>query len=285
MTIVPWRIIEEGRDDGVLNMVTDRAVLQACNQGKAPPTLRLYGWKQPTLSIGYSQNAALQVDVARCRDLNIPIVRRPTGGRAVLHDAELTYCVVAPIRHPRFSGSLRQTFYKISHALMRGLDQLGIRETAINRQSRRGGRQDQTGSPACFAVCRPFETAVGNGKLIGSAQRRLHNAFLQHGSVLIDMNREQLNSLLRFENPEASRSHLRVLKRAAVTLNEICGRTVTFEEARKAFRDGFSKCFSEGSFRGELTAFELELRRRFLDTVDHDDIRTNKVLLKVKDAM
>jgi len=265
MSSVPWRILEAGRDGGAVNMATDQALLQACNQDKAPPTLRLYGWKQPTLSIGYSQNAALQVDTARCRDLHIPVVRRPTGGRAVLHDAELTYCIVAPIRHPRFSGSLRQTFYKISDVLMKGLEQLGIRGDAI-RQGRRGGRTSrQTGSPACFAACRPFETTVGSGKLIGSAQRRLNHAFLQHGSVLIAMNRPQLNSLLRFENPAASRSHLQALTQATVTLNEICGRTVTFEEARQAFRDGFSQCFSEGSFKGELTNFELALRRQFVE--------------------
>ena len=268
MPPVPWRILEEGKDGGAVNMATDRAILQACSQGQAPPTLRLYGWAQPTLSLGYSQNAAMQVDAARCRDLHIPIVRRPTGGRAVLHDMELTYCVVAPIDHPGFSGSLRQTFHKISHALMNGLDRLGVCGASVERQSRRGARDKAIKSPACFATCHSFETAVGSGKLIGSAQRRLKNAFLQHGSVLIDMNREQLNSLLRFENPAASRSHLQMLTRATVTLNEICGRTVPFEEVRTAFRDGFAKHFAEGSVKGELTVFERELRRQFLDAAD-----------------
>ena len=81
-----WRFIEEGKGDGVANMVTDQAILQACNEGKAPPTLRFYGWNRPTLSLGYSQVEARHVDRGRCRALDIPMVRRPTGGRAVLHN-------------------------------------------------------------------------------------------------------------------------------------------------------------------------------------------------------
>ena len=260
-----WRLIEEGREDGKINMVTDHAILHACNEGKAPPTLRLYGWNRPTLSLGYSQNVTRSVDLGRCRLLDIPIIRRPTGGRAVLHNEELTYSVIVPSHHPRFPGGLRQNFQMISTALINGLAQLKILGICVKNGNKRRNAQGEMRSPACFASFNLFEIAAHNRKLIGSAQRRMKNAFLQHGSILIDIDNELLNSLLLFADFEENRSHLEQLSKKTVTLNEASGRTITFEEAKKAFREGFSQVFSEGFSHGELTTFESELRKQLLD--------------------
>lgn len=266
MNTVCWRFIDEGSCDGAYNMATDQAMLQACSEGKVPPTLRLYGWKRPTLSIGYSQNKFKQIDWDRCRNMNIPIVRRPTGGRAILHDRELTYSVIASTHHPRFQGGLRETFQTISDALLVCLGDLGIPENhraAINKR-RRKPREIRT--PACFASFNHFEIAVRNKKLVGSAQRRIKNAFLQHGSVLIDLDRELFNSLLLFDSEKARRANLELLTQATTTLNEVCGREIQFEAAKQAFRDGFSRSFGDDLVIGELTAFELEWRQRLLDS-------------------
>ena len=112
-----WRVIEDGALDGLLNMATDRAILTASGEGKAQPTLRLYGWKEKTLTVGYAQNSGRDVDLARCDALGIPVVPRPTGGRALLHDKELTYSLTAPIPHPRFPANLREAFCAVSEAL------------------------------------------------------------------------------------------------------------------------------------------------------------------------
>ena len=113
-----WRLIEDGPGDGKLNMAIDRAILTACDRGQAPATLRLYGWDKPTLSIGYSQNKLRDVDTVQCERRNISIVRRFTGGRALLHQYELTYSLVAPIPHPRFPGNLAGAFGAVSKAVI-----------------------------------------------------------------------------------------------------------------------------------------------------------------------
>ncbi|HIA33009.1 MAG TPA: hypothetical protein EYN83_07290, partial [Nitrospinaceae bacterium] len=90
-----WRVIEDGPQDGESNMAIDRAILASCASGKTLPTLRLYCWERPTLTVGYAQDFAKEIDVNRCRKLGIQIVRRPTGGRALLHNHEVTYSLTA----------------------------------------------------------------------------------------------------------------------------------------------------------------------------------------------
>ena len=85
-----WQVIEDEPKDGESNMAIDRAILESCGLGAIPPTLRLYSWKRPTLSVGHAQNFAKEIDVNLCRKLGIQIVRRPTGGRALLHQHEVT---------------------------------------------------------------------------------------------------------------------------------------------------------------------------------------------------
>ncbi|MBI5427172.1 MAG: lipoate--protein ligase family protein [Nitrospinae bacterium] len=255
MKLEAWRLIEDGLCDGRVNMATDHAILQAVEEGKAPPTLRLYGWSSPTLTVGYSQKVGKDVDEARCRELGIPVVRRPTGGRAVLHHREISYCVAAPINHPRFPPGLRETFKVIANALTLCLAELGLPGenggSAIGAPSR---------SPACFASFNRFEIAVGQRKLIGSAQRRTRQAFLQHGSALLDVDRELLNSLFRFNSNEERQGSLERLRQSAVALNEATGRKLSFAETLLAFRQGFCRAFGEGMEVGALTPFEEKLR-------------------------
>ena len=120
------RVIQDPLGDGAFNMAKDRAILIACNEGEAPATLRLYGWKKPTLSIGYSQDVSKNIDLEFCEQNRIPVVRRFTGGRALLHLYELTYSIVAPIPHQAFPGSLRGAFEKISQAILESLKSVKI---------------------------------------------------------------------------------------------------------------------------------------------------------------
>ena len=130
-----WRLIEDGPVDGKLNMAIDRAILTACERGQAPATLRLYGWEKPTLSIGYSQNKLRDVDTVQCERRNISIVRRFTGGRALLHQYELTYSLVAPIPHPRFPGNLAGAFGAVSKAVIFSLEKAGVGFVSITEQT------------------------------------------------------------------------------------------------------------------------------------------------------
>lgn len=258
-----WRLIEDGLCDGDVNMATDHAILQACHEGVAPPTLRFYGWKSPTLTVGYSQSVDRDVDRTRCRDLGVPLVRRPTGGRAILHHMELTYCVVAPVCHPRFPSNLRGTFSVIAEVLLLCLQNLGVHDGVISRKSL---LRSESRSPACFSLLNHCEISVHDRKLIGSAQRRTRNAFLQHGSVMIECDHELLNSLLLFDNPEAGRKNLQRLRESTITVNEVCGK-IGFESVRLAFVNGFRRVFTEGVEAGKLTSYERELRDGFLRSV------------------
>ena len=152
-----WRLIEDGPGDGKLNMAIDRAILTACDRGQAPATLRLYGWDKPTLSIGYSQNKLRDVDTVQCERRNISIVRRFTGGRALLHQYELTYSLVAPIPHPRFPGNLAGAFGAVSKAVIFSLEKAGVGKPEISGKDKRSLGDDNKRSPACFSTSNHWE--------------------------------------------------------------------------------------------------------------------------------
>lgn len=257
-----WRLIDDGALSGPLNMTTDRAILTACGEGKAPPTLRLYSWAGPTLTIGYTQNSDRDLDRARCLALGIPVVQRPTGGRALLHDQELTYSLVAPIPHPRFPANLKDAFCRVSKALLISLGRLGIQDAQMAKPIRSRSRER---SPSCFSSLNHHEITVKNKKLIGSAQRRTKQAFLQQGSLWIDCDRELMNSLFKFDRPEARASNLEILRQSTTSLNQLCGREVGYQEAAQAFQQGFQKSFPEKWELGKLSPYEEELRDRFLE--------------------
>src|SRR5579875_2954295 len=151
-------------------MAVDEAVATAVGAGESPPTLRLYAWRPAAVSIGYFQRLASELDLAACRELGLDWVRRPTGGRAVLHAAELTYAVAAV--EP---GAVLDVYARWSRGLIAGVRRLGAAAEWI---APRRGR-----SAACFDAGSAYEVAVGGRKLIGSAQVRRWGAVLQHGSL------------------------------------------------------------------------------------------------------
>jgi lipoate-protein ligase A len=191
-----WRWISDGHQSAERNMAVDAALLNDCGQGRIPPTARLYGWSEPAITIGYSQKAEEELDLERCRELGIAVVRRPTGGRALLHHRELTYAVVAPVSLVPFDRGLKATFSAISEALLVGLQGLGI-QGDINTSKQ---RPEVARSPACFASLNHCEITVDGAKLVGSAQKRTSKAFLQHGSLIIEADHELFTSLLKFDN-------------------------------------------------------------------------------------
>ncbi len=236
-----WRLNFDGLQPAEWNMAEDSALLADCEQGLIPPTLRLYGWSEPAITIGYSQKAGEELDRDRCRELGVAIVRRPTGGRALLHYNELTYAVVAPVSLAPFNRGLKATFAAVSEALLTGLQRLGIRGDLNTGKRRPGSRPAR--SPACFASLNHCEITVDGKKLVGSAQKRTSKAFLQHGSVIIEFDHELFTSLLKFrDEPHRSETRQRLLD-ATTGLNRVCGRELTLEETGSALLGGFRKTF------------------------------------------
>ncbi|MDH3256391.1 MAG: lipoate--protein ligase family protein [Nitrospinota bacterium] len=234
-----WRWISDGRHSAEENMAVDAALLADCEQGRIPPTVRLYGWSEPAITLGYSQNAEAELDLEHCRELGIPVVRRPTGGRALLHNNELTYAVVAPVSLVPFNRGLKATFQAVSEALLAGLHDLGI-QGDLNTSKQRSA-PGITRSPACFASLNHCEITVEGKKLVGSAQKRTSKAFLQHGSLIIESDHALFTSVLKFDTESDKIATHQRLMHSTTTLNQVCDRKFSFEEISAALHEGFRK--------------------------------------------
>lgn len=184
-------IIQE-ENSAFYNMALDEAICESVRKELSPPTLRIYKWERPTLSLGYFQKLS-DIDMEYCRSKNYPVVRRLTGGRAILHESELTYSFSAKKGSLLFNGELHNDYTVISKALVEGLRLCGI-DAEISFTRKRAADQK---SPACFKVVSYGEVTVDNKKVIGSAQKRYKDGFLQHGSLLLDFNEEELQKVLK----------------------------------------------------------------------------------------
>ena len=134
-----WRLLHSGPADGFANMAVDEAILVAVTKGRSPPTLRFYAWQPPCLSIGVNQAMREVVDVERCQAHRVRCVRRPTGGRAILHAEELTYSVIAPPDDPRLQGGVPESYRRLSVGLLAGLRELGAVATSAGSRPATSG--------------------------------------------------------------------------------------------------------------------------------------------------
>ncbi len=229
-----WRFIDSGFHSGSFNMALDQVLLQSEEKSGSVFTLRLYGWRPPALSLGYFQRIGAGVH-QRCRVRGIEVVRRPTGGRAVLHDRELTYSVTGPVGGS-IGRSVREIYLEISKALALGLRKLGVAAELVDpRGNKREARHGYVMKEACFASQTQGEIAVGNRKVVGSAQRQVGNRFLQHGSIPLEPAVIPLAALFGRKDEDESRS--------SITIAEALGRAVTFREVGAAVKEGFTERF------------------------------------------
>ena len=180
-----WRLLLAAPRSGAENMARDTALLsRAARTGET--VFSIYSWATPTLSFGRHQSAAGHYDRSRILAASVDVVRRPTGGRAILHHREVTYSVTAPIE----GQSLRTTYARINSVLLDGLSRLGVRATLAAPSER---AEAPTARP-CFEAPTEGEVVAGGRKLVGSAQWRDENALLQHGSILVDDDQSSLPS-------------------------------------------------------------------------------------------
>lgn len=246
-----WRLVVSQPSDGASNMALDEALML---HSASTPTLRLYAWSPACLSIGYSQSVARDVDTEACARLGIGLVRRPTGGGAILHDLELTYSVMAPETHPAVSGNILESYRKLSQCLMAGLALLGLRCELSPREE-----AAQRGSPACFQSPSAYELKAGGKKVVGSAQWRKGGALLQHGSLPLEIDRGRILDVLRPPQAEMySMGDGRFLA-GATSLSEALRRPVGFEETCEAVRAGFRDTLDIDFETGEPTSEERGL--------------------------
>jgi lipoate-protein ligase A len=192
-----WELKVDPPMAGLANMEIDAGLLAELERAPAPRTvLRFYAWTHPTLSLGRNQNRERAADLAFCERAGVEVVHRPTGGQAVLHEDEMTYAVVSNEPAAFDGGSVYGVYRRVSEALAEGYRSLGV-DVALAGGEATGGRGRDEDHP-CFVTPSRYELTVGGRKLVGSAQRRLRRAFLQHGSMPVSIDRELLAGATRF---------------------------------------------------------------------------------------
>ncbi len=264
-----WRLISDGAHSGAVNMATDEALLLSHADGESPPILRLYRWEPPSLTIGYFQSYRREVDEEGCRARGFDWVRRPTGGRAVLHQHELTYAVI--IGEHLLSGSVLQTYRALSEALVEGVRRLGLEaELAPGRPPTR--RDREASSAACFDSATPHEVTVEGRKVIGSAQVRQRGVLLQHGSVPLWLDRDAAVDTLNLGSDAVRRRVRATLEKKAAGLDELTRAQLDYDRVADALQRGFASTFSLQLQRDELSIGERErVERLYSDKYSKDE--------------
>ncbi len=227
-------------------MAMDVAIVEAVAEGKALPTVRFYRWAPPCLSLGRRQSVD-EVNLSRCRMDGVDVVRRPTGGRAILHMGELTYSVVFPETDPRAAGGVLETFRRFAEAFAQALHNLGIPEVTLAPRLDPIARGDGF---VCFEVPTDYELTVSERKIMGSAQWRHRGVVLQHGSLPLEGDPGAIAVYLKNgPDPEG-------IRRRAITLQEAVGCPVAFEEAAAAILEAFRSVLAIEAQPGALTPEE-----------------------------
>jgi lipoate-protein ligase A len=230
-----WRLLVSTPASGAWNMAVDEAILEAVSLNRSLACLRLYAWEPACLSIGYAQPSS-DIDLPRLSSLGWEFVRRPTGGRAILHTDELTYSVIAPLGEPRVAGSLLESYRRLSNALLAALRLLQIH--AVSHPITTPTDVPQNG-PVCFEVPSNYEIVVEGKKLVGSAQARRKEGMLQHGSLPLFGDLTRITQVLSFEDDARRKEAALRLLAHATTVETVLGHQITWNSAAQAFIDGF----------------------------------------------
>lgn len=247
-----WGLLQSGSHDAAINMALDESLLLWHSRGEIPPTLRFYYWSKPTLSVGHFQKVDRGIDLDGIMRHGCQLVRRLTGGSAVLHDHELTYSVVVSEKKPYISPSIRMAYYELSKGIMAGFQQLGIHaEYSIPEEQFKQER-----SEVCFERPSDYEMLVDGKKISGHAQTRKQGVLLQHGSIPLTIDKDMMFDLFKFPSEKMRQRQRNAFSKKAVTIYEATGKPFSYAEVEHAFKVGVQK-----GLNVRLEPFELSARQ------------------------
>jgi len=249
-----WRLLVTPPAPGAWNMAVDEAILSSIGQHLVTPTLRLYAWQPPCLSLGYAQPSA-DGDPLRLAERGWQMVRRPTGGRAILHTDELTYSVIGPLSEPRLVGSVLESYRCLASALLHALRRLGI---PAESHAAPAAVESSVKGPVCFEVPSSYEITVGGKKLIGSAQARRKEGLLQHGTFPLSGDLTRITQVLVFPDEDARQMAATRLLARATTAELVRNNPVSWEMAAKAFIASFQEVLNLELLPGNLLPQEIQ---------------------------
>ena len=258
-----WRYLDTDFSNGYENMAIDEAIYLSCQQGKSRPTIRFYGWTPPAVSLGYFQKAENAIDFKACARQGIDVVRRLSGGRAVLHDKELTYSLICPEGTPPFTNNILETYKIISECLISTLKNLNLDVNWVTfRDKRCSFARPQKKSASCFSSPSWYEITVDDKKICGSAQKRGGGVFLQHGSILLEHNAEMLAEVLF--SRESKQELLAEICSTTTSINHHLCKKITFYELQTLVLKSFEEHLGTTLHKGELTDYEYALKDQLL---------------------
>ncbi len=235
-------------------MAVDEAIMESVEAQIVPPTLRIYGWSPPAVSLGRFQEVDQQVDTAALCQRGWGLVRRPTGGRAILHDDEVTYSVCVPQDQIEDGHSVIRSYRRLSRGIQSGLELLGVEAELGRESSAVGGKGNGNQQSAiCFSHSTRADMVAAGRKVVGSAQVRRNGIILQHGSVPITLD---ISDHLAVMPGDGSSHKPESLRQAAVGVSDLLGRDVSYDELAEALVAGFSQALAVELQAGELSAQE-----------------------------
>ena len=254
MTRELWRYIDSGPQPGALNMALDEALFEAHAAGEVPPTLRIYTWRPAAISLGRFQRIETSVDLDACKRLGIDVVRRPTGGRAILHtEEEVTFSLVVSEERLGTRGVM-DSYRTLAAGIVAGLRSLGLDAKLVER-SAPSPSPAMPHDPACFAVKARCDLVVGSSKLVGSAQVQRRGYILQQNSLPLRLQLEDWDGVfLRQSRPPA-----------AMGLWEAARREIPYAEVAQALRNGVSNAFGVVFEESHFSQLELSRARALVD--------------------
>jgi lipoyl(octanoyl) transferase len=259
MQIEKWRFIDSGNGSASFNMALDEALLEWHSRGEIPPVIRFYGWSPAALSIGYFQKVEKEINLSVVNELGLGFVRRPTGGRGVLHEHELTYSVIVSEAHPKMPKTVAEAYHVISEGILKGFHQLGLEAYfAVPKTVEERDVLKSPHSAVCFDAPSWYELVVEGRKVAGSAQTRQKGVILQHGSILLDLDEDKLFSLFNYPNERVKERMKKTFKNKAVAINNLCSKPIIIDQAKTAFKTGFEEGLNIQLEPYKLTHSELD---------------------------
>jgi lipoate-protein ligase A len=237
-----WYFINSGACRPSFNMALDEALLDWHSEGLMPPIVRFYGWNPVTLSIGYFQNVNKEINMEEVKKHNLGFVRRPTGGRGVLHEHELTYSIIVSEEYPNMPATVTEAYRVLSEGLLIGFQKLGLDAYfSVPDTDEKKSDLKNPKSAVCFDAPSWYELVVEGKKVAGSAQTRQKGVILQHGAILLDLDEDKLVSLFNYPSEDVKARVRRGLPEKAVAINRLRETPASMEECVEAFKEGFAE--------------------------------------------
>lgn len=257
MTTLTYRFINTDIQNAALNMAIDEAILLHHIKGEVGPTLRVFRWDRPAISLGRFQNLEREIASEVCEQQSVALVRRPTGGRAVYHRDEFTYSIIIGKRDGVPAGVVA-AYAHLAQGLLAALQQLGVQAELSD------GRVNKNPSAACFASSTQADLTSGGFKLIGSAQRWQDESLVQQGSLPLDDRAAEFFEMLRFPSAEARQEALAAYREKTTPLHTFAPQA-SWDAVARAFQQGFSSALDVQFTEDDLSASEWALARQLVE--------------------